>query len=113
MEQTFQIKSRFWVDSPKGTYLGEGRIRLLQQIQVTGSISAAAKALGISYNKAWKMVDVMNAASEQPVVQRLTGGKKGGGTVVTPHGVKAIEKFNAFKKQCNAYIDETFKSFEF
>lgn len=113
MNNPYHIKSRFWIASSNGTYLGEGRVRLLQEIDNTGSISAAAKKLELSYRKAWKMIDVMNQESRLPVVERVSGGKSGGGTRVTAHGIKAIEKYLALKQQCNDYIQSAFESFEF
>lgn len=113
MNAPYYIKTRFWIASPHGTYLGEGRIRLLQEIEKTGSISAAAKSLELSYRKAWKMIDVMNEQSSKPVVERVSGGKSGGGTRITNHGKQAILKYLALKEKCNAYIEATFKTFEF
>jgi molybdate transport system regulatory protein len=113
MDKDYHIKSRFWIEGAEGTFLGEGRVRLLGAIRETGSISAAAKMLALSYRKAWKMVDIMNGQARTPLVVRQTGGKSGGGTVVTPEGEKAMANYWAFKSKCSAYIEETFKEFEF
>lgn len=66
--------------------LGPGKAALLEAIQETGSISAAGRRLGMSYRKAWLLVDQMNACFAQPVVVSAKGGAKGGGAVVTPFG---------------------------
>ena len=81
MSSNYHIKSRFWIATEEGTFLGDGKVRLLQAIQETGSISAAARSLEISYRKAWKMIDVMNAQATTPLVERQSGGKRGGGTI--------------------------------
>ena len=113
MDNNYQIKSRFWIEGKDGTFLGEGRVRLLQAIETSGSISAAAKSLDMSYRKAWKMVDIMNAQAKEPLVVRQTGGKSGGGTLVTPQGTKAVNSYIAFKAKCNNFINETFQEYEF
>ncbi|MGB0806992.1 MAG: winged helix-turn-helix domain-containing protein [Salibacteraceae bacterium] len=113
MSNKYHIKARFWIEGEEATFLGEGRVRLLKAIEETGSISAAAKLLEISYRKAWKMIDIMNSQAKSPLVERQTGGKSGGGTVVTPQGVNAMNNYWAFKTKCNNYIEQTFKEFEF
>jgi len=113
MSSEYHIKSRFWIATEEGTFLGDGKVRLLQAIVDTGSISAAARDLEISYRKAWKMIDVMNAQAKSPLVERQSGGKRGGGTVVTPQGTKAIESFMALKKKCADFMDAEFKKLEF
>lgn len=113
MENTYHIKSRFWISSKEGTYLGEGRVRLLKAIDESGSISAASKELNISYRKAWKMIDIMNSQAKSPLVERQTGGKKGGGTVVTSEGKKAISSYLILKEKCNAFMDQAFAEMDF
>ena len=109
----YKVKSRFWIEAEEGTFLGEGRVRLLQAVQDTGSITSAAKSLDISYRKAWKMIDIMNKQSKTPLVIRQTGGKRGGGTVVTDEGVIVIQKYLDFKHKCNTFINKTFEESDF
>ncbi len=113
MANDYKIRSRYWIEGNKGTYLGEGRVRLLLAIQEYGSISAAAKGLEISYRKAWKMVDIMNSQAKSPLVVRQIGGKSGGGTLVTPKGIEAIAAYKQLKEKCNAFVEKAFKEFEF
>ena len=113
MSTKYHIKSRFWIATEEGTFLGDGKVKLLQAIVETGSISAAARGLEISYRKAWKMIDVMNEQAKSPLVERQTGGKRGGGTVVTNEGLKAIESFLELKKKCADFMDAEFKKLEF
>lgn len=85
------VKNRLWIVSEQGTFLGEGRIALLQAIEKYGSISAAARSMNMSYLKAWKLIDSMNNVSaDQPLVIKTSGGKDGGGTILTAAGKKAI-----------------------
>lgn len=82
-----------WIEGPEGTFLGYGRIVLLERIRDCGSISAAARSMKMSYRHAWKLVDSMNRQSTSPLVQSSTGGKGGGGAVLTKAGEKGIEAF--------------------
>lgn len=69
------------------------RIELLKQIRHTGSISQGAKLAGISYKSAWDAVNEMNTLADRTLVERATGGKGGGGAVVTPYGERLIQLF--------------------
>ena len=113
MSLDYHIKSRFWIATEEGTFLGDGKVKLLEAINETGSISAASRKLEISYRKAWKMIDVMNSQAKKPLVERQTGGKSGGGTQVTPQGLKAIESFMILKTKCADFMDAEFKKLEF
>ena len=102
----YQIKSRIWVESNEGIFLGEGRIRLLKAIKSEGSLSKAAKSMGMSYKKAWNLIDAINKISSEPVVKKITGGSGGGGTVVTEYGNKKILQFEEMKKRCWDFIQK-------
>ena len=77
---------RIRIPFQEGVALGPGKAALLDAIRETGSISAAARRLGVSYRKAWLLVDQMNSSFLQPVVAAAKGGAKGGGAKVTPFG---------------------------
>lgn len=66
--QAFQANGRLWIEGPADRFLGIGRLELLEHIQATGSISKAAKAMGMSYKKAWDLVSSMNAQARHPLV---------------------------------------------
>ncbi len=68
---------------PDGVVIGPGRADLLDAIRVHGSISAAGRALGMSYKRAWDLVSAMNSAFRAPVVQASAGGETGGGAALT------------------------------
>ena len=86
-----QLRVRCWIDIDGERFFGPGRAELLQLILETGSISKAAKSMGMSYKKAWEMVDGLNSSSSKPYVIAHKGGEKGGGTEVTPAGMKMLE----------------------
>ena len=75
--------------------VGEARVRLLEAIAEMGSISAAAKAVGLSYKGAWDAVQALNNLSERPLVLAQPGGSAGGAASVTPAGVVLISAFRA------------------
>lgn len=102
----FKIKSRIWLENESGIYLGEGRISLLKAIKKEGSLSKAAKSLGMSYKKAWNLIDAINKSSPEPIVIKSTGGANGGGTLVTPFGTKQIEQFELAKKNCWEFMEQ-------
>jgi molybdate transport system regulatory protein len=73
--------------------LGPGKVDLLEAIAKTGSITAAARALGMSYRRAWLLVDTMNRCFREPVVDAEKGGKRGGGTRLTATGAEAARRY--------------------
>jgi molybdate transport system regulatory protein len=82
--------------------LGPGKIRLLETIGKTGSISRAGRALGMSYRRAWLLVDDLNHSFREPVVTTQPGGARGGGAALTPFGLALIEKYRAIESQATA-----------
>jgi molybdate transport system regulatory protein len=86
-------------------FLGGNQIELLEQIGELGSITKAAKAVGISYKTAWDTVNTINNLAEKPLVDRLTGGKGGGGTSLTVEGKKVIEQFNIVQEEMRKVLD--------
>jgi molybdate transport system regulatory protein len=78
--------------------LGPGKIRLLEQIQSQGSISAAARAMGMSYRRAWLLTDSLNKMFDEPVITAQTGGAGGGAATLTPFGVELIRVYRTMEK---------------
>lgn len=85
------------IDLPNGR-LGPGKIALLEAIDREGSISAAGRALGMSYKRAWDLVDAMNRVLGAPVVDASTGGYRGGGAVLTDAGRALVADYRAIEK---------------
>ncbi|MGH8352328.1 MAG: TOBE domain-containing protein [Pseudomonas sp.] len=100
-----KLEGRFWITHNGKDLAGEGRIELLSRIASTGSISQAAKAMGVSYKFAWDSVDAMNAAAGSPLVERSAGGKGGGGTRLTPAGHKLIEAFQRYEREHQQFLE--------
>lgn len=100
----YKVKSRIWIEAEEGVFLGEGRVRLLKSIDKCGSISEAAKELGISYKKAWRLVKSMNTSSSEPMVIKSKGGSGGGKSELTDYARKSIVFFEALNKKCWAFL---------
>src|SRR5262245_65423186 len=74
-------------------FLGPGKVRLLELIDETGSISAAARLMEMSYRRAWLLVDSMNVAFRAPVLTAAAGGTQGGGAVLTAFGREVVTRY--------------------
>src|SRR5262249_60270670 len=80
------------LDLTSGDRIGPGKIALLEAIRSTGSISAAARRLGMSYRRAWLLVEQINEALQEPAVTAAIGGRQGGGAALTPKGGGGVER---------------------
>ena len=78
--------------------IGPGKIQLLENIHSCGSISAAGRAMDMSYKRAWDLVDEINRICRQAAVERQTGGKNGGGAVLTPFGVSLVARYRKIER---------------
>ena len=88
----------------KAIAMGPGKADLLRAIDETGSISAAARQMEMSYRRAWLLVDTMNQAFKSPVVVTLTGGKAGGGATVTEFGKEVLQRYSAMEQKARASV---------
>lgn len=86
--------------------MGPGKADLLAAIAQHGSISAAARALGMSYRRAWLLVETMNRSFQQPLVSTLAGGKQGGGTQLTALGEQVLQRYRALCAQALAAVQD-------
>jgi len=98
------IHGRVWIDGPEGTFIGYGRVVLLERIRQYGSITKAAKSMEMAYRRAWDLVDSMNQQAEKPFVEVTTGGVGGGGARVTAEGEKAIAAFWKLDKDFQTFL---------
>ncbi|MCB0448952.1 MAG: LysR family transcriptional regulator [Confluentibacter sp.] len=103
---SYKIKSRVWIEYNNHVFLGEGRVQLLKAINETGSLSKAAQSLNLSYKKAWHLLDSINKSAKKPVTINSTGGKGGGGTLLTDYGKSLIDVFNDINQNCWEFLDE-------
>lgn len=82
--------------------IGPGKIDLLRKVDETHSISAAARAIGMTYKRAWLLIDSLNQGFHRPVVETATGGKGGGGTTLTVLGKQLVERYIALEARVNS-----------
>ena len=106
----FRINGRIWLetistDNPQ-RFMGIGRLELLDHIQRTGSINQAAKAMKMSYKRAWELVHSMNTQAGTPLVITQTGGEKGGGTVVTETGETYLAHYRALHERFQQFLTD-------
>ncbi|QTO51305.1 TOBE domain-containing protein [Burkholderia latens] len=100
-----ELGGELWLRAGEQTLGGAARIALLAAIGQTGSITRAAKAVGLSYKAAWDAIDTMNNLAGEPLVMRSTGGKGGGGTTLTPRAMSLIAAFRAIEREHRRFID--------
>jgi molybdate transport system regulatory protein len=84
--------------------IGPGKVALLEAIAGTGSISAAARALKMSYRRAWLLVDETNRCLAAPAVTTATGGNRGGGAVLTPAGIEFVRCYRDLEREAKAGV---------
>jgi molybdate transport system regulatory protein len=85
-----------------GARIGPGKATLLEGIRDTGSISAAAREMGMSYKRAWLLLDSMNQAFTEPVVTAAPGGAGGGGATLTSFGAEVLERYRRIHDRASA-----------
>lgn len=104
------LKLRMRVIAGETNAIGPGKIELLEAILATRSIAAAAKSLGMSYRRAWLLVDELNQALSSPAVTATTGGARGGGSELTETGRQLVELYRKIEQQavqaCNEEIQQ-------
>ena len=91
--------------------IGPGKADLLQAIERTGSISAAARSMDMSYRRAWLLIDTMNQCFRKPVVDTATGGKGGGGAQITPFGKSVLRRYRVIEARAAAAIAHDIRLF--
>jgi molybdate transport system regulatory protein len=91
--------------------IGPGKADLLDAIAASGSISESARRLGMSYRRAWLLVDTMNRCFREPVVASATGGSGGGGAQVTPFGRTVLARYRALEKSVERALDRPLTEF--
>lgn len=93
------------------TALGPGKVRLLEAIAELGSISAAARSMGMSYRRAWMLVDAMNKSFRGDVVTTATGGKGGGGARITVLGRDILGRYHSMEAKAETSVRDELSEF--
>jgi molybdate transport system regulatory protein len=96
------VRFRMRVTAGETIAIGPGKIRLLEAIEETGSLTAAAKSLDMSYRRAWVLINQLNASLKKPAVESAKGGEHGGGSQVTVVGRQLIESYRTIEATAEA-----------
>ncbi len=103
---SYKIKSKLWIEHNGEIVMGEGRFRLLKALEYEGSLSSAARSVGISYKKAWKLLDSVNKNAKETVYSTTRGGSGGGGAELTDYGKRLLVQFESIRKDCWQHLNE-------
>lgn len=98
------------LDLASGDRIGPGKIALLEAIRATGSISAAARHLGMSYRRAWLLVEDINKSLAEPAVSAATGGRHGGGAVLTRVGERVVDIYRSIETLAHKAANDEFRA---
>jgi molybdate transport system regulatory protein len=104
-ESSYRINGSLWIECEDERFFGPGRVELLEHIAETGSLNMAAKKMGMSYKKAWEMVNALNAQTARPVVIPRTGGEKGGGSTLTEEAWDLINYHRSLRERFVAFLN--------
>lgn len=106
------MKPRFnlWIEHNDVVVLSEWRVKLLEMIDQTGSISHASEKMNVTYHRAWEKLHEMEEGLGFKLVEAQAGGVHGGGAELTPRGRDLIEKFRAFSQGLDAEIEQRFET---
>lgn len=107
----YSLKVKLYLEDSQEKFMGIGVLWLLQKIEECGSLRAAAMDLGISYSKAFKMIENLESALGQKVLVRKRGGADRTGVSITPFGFEFINLYDSFQQQCKALLKEPFDNF--
>jgi len=108
-ESAYKVTGRLWIECDDERFFGPGRVELLERIVDTGSINKAAKQMGMSYKKAWEMISALNLQTKKPVVITKTGGKKGGGAIVSDDVHQMIAYHRALRERFTEFLEQETK----
>lgn len=101
------IKYKIWLEQD-GKAFGKGPFLLLKGVKESGSLSEAAKTMGMSYNKAYNLVRLIEGRLGFRLIESKSGGTKGGGSVLTPEAEKLMQTYGNFYMECERSIREIF-----
>ncbi|HEX7990624.1 MAG TPA: LysR family transcriptional regulator, partial [Stenotrophomonas sp.] len=99
-----ELQGSLWLNVAGQSLGGRGRFALLGFIDACGSISQAAKRMGMTYKNAWDAVDAMNTAAGEPLVARSVGGRGGGGAQLTERGRQLVARFEQLERAHRAFL---------
>lgn len=108
--KNLQITGRIWIAANNKALIGLGRFELLSRIEMFGSISKAAKDMGMSYKKAWGLVNSMNNTFNEPLVVGVAGGMNGGGSALSSSGKRLVKMYRQIELENREFLVNKLKS---
>lgn len=105
----YKVNGRLWIESREMSFLGPGPVELLEHIHKEGSIKQAAKKMGMSYKKAWTIVDRLNTLSVRPLIITATGGEKGGGSFISDDAKQMIAYYRLLRERFIKFLEQETK----
>jgi molybdate transport system regulatory protein len=99
------VKSKVWLEKDGKLLMGWGRATLLERIDQLGSISAAARSMNLAYRNAWLWVQAMNSLSPRPLVEKSTGGRRGGYARLTGEGRRIVDEYKQQRSRVREALD--------
>lgn len=109
---SFSLRIDFDGSRSETRSIGPGKIRLLELVAETGSISAAGRAMQMSYRRAWLLIDALNRMFKHPVVTTRGGGQGGGGASLTPFGTELVASYRGMQDKVAAALTGDARSLE-
>ena len=103
-----RIGYKVWLDN-NGKAFGDGPYALLRRVEKMGSLHRAAKRMGMSYSKAWRLIGTLEKRLGFPLLERKTGGQLGGGSLVTPGARLLMNRYDRFRRDVGAAVEKIFQ----
>jgi molybdate transport system regulatory protein len=103
-----RVAYKIWLDH-HGKAFGDGPCELLRRVEKTKSLHRAALDMGMSYNKAWRLMGMLEKRLGFPLLKRKTGGLSGGGSQITPEAKRLMKRYERFRKEAGKTLETTFK----
>jgi molybdate transport system regulatory protein len=101
----FKVNGSLWIEGDGQRFFGPGPVELLGLIGKTGSISKAAREMGMSYIKAWEMVNRINGMAAEPFVVTIIGGEDGGGSTISPEAREMIAWYRELRERFRLFLE--------
>jgi molybdate transport system regulatory protein len=109
---TYRVNGSLWIEGDEQRFLGPGPVELLEGIEKTGSISKAAKSMGMSYKKAWDIVTRLNGMGAEPFVVTSVGGEDGGGSSISSEAKEMITWYWGLRERFREFLERESAEFK-
>ncbi|MEW6524443.1 MAG: LysR family transcriptional regulator [Bacillota bacterium] len=103
-----KLRVKIWLERD-GKVFGDGAADLLERVRRLGSLRRAALELGMSYAQAWQLVRDLESRLGFPLLERRVGGRGGGGSGLTPAAVSLLERYRAFRRESQDFVEDSFR----